>query len=144
MSEPVVSCSCPATSATVLQQTVDELAPAFHGEWSFQRNLTASGQTFHTSNTDGDHASFSFTGCALYVNGFRDLTSGQYNVTLDGQTTMFNAQSSFREESLLFYATGLDNKASHDLHIVNAGDSLLAIGDIQVVTVSGGMRFVYS
>jgi hypothetical protein len=80
-----------------------------------------------------------WTGTAVVVSGLRDYTSGRYNVSLDGQTFTFNAQSPWKESTVLFFRTGLNPDMSHELIITNVEDKLLAIGAINVTTISGGI-----
>jgi hypothetical protein len=81
-------------------------------------------------------------GSAVYVHGFRDATAGAYNVTLDGATRVFDGAAPWKELALLFYATGLDPQAEHSLEIVNAGDGILAVGGLNVLSVIGGKSSV--
>jgi hypothetical protein len=76
-------------------------------------------------------------GTAISVFGLRDPTAGHYNVTLDGETTQFNAQSAWKEGAMLFYMTGLDPERPHSLIITNAEDHFLAVGYINTTSVSG-------
>ena len=83
------------------------------------------------------HTHVTRVGTAVSVFGLRDPTAGEYNVTLDGETTQFNAQSVWNEGAVLFYMTGLDPERAHSLIITNAEDHLLAVGYINTTTVSG-------
>lgn len=113
---------------------------------------------FHISNNTGDNAHLTFTGtsnlvynqelvfnCLVYtgtavsVSGIRDFTFGRYNVTLDGVTTEFDAQSFWKEETTLFFQTGLDPATSHTMIITNAEQQSLAIGAINVTSTSGSL-----
>ena len=76
-------------------------------------------------------------GTAVSVFGLRDTITGYYNVTLDGETTQYTAQSIWEEGTVLFYMTGLDPGRTHSLIITNAEDNLLAIGYINITSVSG-------
>ena len=73
-------------------------------------------------------------GSAVSVSGFRDFNSGDYSVTVDGQVSVFQGQSSFREPATLFYMAGLSADTVHNLTVVNLQDRLLAIGSINVTT----------
>lgn len=77
---------------------------------------------------------FWWLGSAVSVAGFRDFNSGSYSVTVDGEVSVFNAQSSFREPTTLFFVTGLGADAIHNLTVVNLENRLLAIGSINVTT----------
>jgi hypothetical protein len=72
-------------------------------------------------------------GSGIAVQGYRNITSGPYNATLDGVTTTFDGASSFAQPAVLFFQTGLDRTKQHTLVLTNAADSLLAIGTIDVV-----------
>lgn len=76
-------------------------------------------------------------GTAVSVFGLRDTIAGCYNVTLDGQTTQYDAQSVWEEGTVLFFSTGLDPERTHSLIITNAGNNILAIGYINTTSVSG-------
>jgi len=76
-------------------------------------------------------------GTAISVFGLRDPTAGHYNITLDGETTQYNAQSVWKEGAVLFYTTGLDPERTHSLIITNAEDHLLSIGYVNTTLVSG-------
>lgn len=76
-------------------------------------------------------------GTAVSVFGLRDPTAGYYNITLDGETTQYNAQSAWKEGAVLFYMTGLDPERPHSLTITNADNNLLAVGYINTTFVSG-------
>lgn len=83
-------------------------------------------------------------GTAVSVFGLRDTITGCYNVTLDGQTTQYNAQSVWEQGAVLFYTTGLDPQQTHSLIITNAGNDILAIGYINTTSVSGvSMQVLY-
>ena len=70
----------------------------------------------------------------MSISGFRDFDSGSYSVTVDGEQSVYNAQSSFREPATLFYMTGLSADSVHNLTVVNLDNRLLAIGSINVTT----------
>jgi len=140
---------------TVHSETVDDASVAYKGWWSFHENITA-GRFFHLTNRLGDSAQLTFNGkwhlpvasphvpthvarvgTAVSVFGLRDHTAGVYNVTLDGETTQYNAQSAWKEGTVLFYTTGLDPERTHSLIITNAENNLLAVGYINTTSVSG-------
>jgi len=72
----------------------------------------------------------------VVVSGRRDFSFGRYNVSLDGATSEFDAQSFWKEDAILFYKTGLDPDASHALIITNMEQHSLAIGPINVTSIS--------
>lgn len=76
-------------------------------------------------------------GTAVSVFGLREPDSGYYNVTLDGETTQYEAQSVWVEGAVLFYMTGLDPERTHSLTITNAANNRLAVGYINTTSVSG-------
>lgn len=134
---------------------VDDSSIAYRGSWTFQGNTTT-GSFFHVTSQLGDSAQLTFNGkwylpgasphvpthvaragTAISVSGLRDPTAGHYSVTLDGETTQFNAQSAWKEATVLFYMTGLDPEHPHSLIITNAGDHMLAVGHINITSVSG-------
>lgn len=85
-----------------------------------------------------------WVGTAVSVFGLRDTIAGCYNVTLDGRTTQYNAQSVWEQGAVLFYTTGLDPQQTHSLIITNAGNNILAIGYINTTSVSGvSMQVLY-
>lgn len=77
-----------------------------------------------------------YAGAAVTVSGLRDFTFGRYNVTLDGETAELDAQSFWREETTLFFKTGLDPNSPHTMIITNAENRSLAIGAINVTSIS--------
>lgn len=72
----------------------------------------------------------------MSISGFQDFNSGHYSVTVDGEVSVFNAQSSFREPTTLFYMSGLSADTIHNLTVVNLENRLLAIGSINVTTIN--------
>lgn len=140
---------------TFHSETIDDTSVAYKGRWSSQENTTA-GSFFHVTSQLGDSAQLTFNGksylpvaspyvaahasrvgTAISVFGLRDPTAGHYNVTLDGNTTQFDAQSAWKEDAVLFYMTGLDPEHTHSLTITNAEDHMLAVGHINTTSVSG-------
>lgn len=74
----------------------------------------------------------------MSVSGYRNFDSGHYTVNLDGADVIeYNGQSSWTEPTMLFFQTGLDPDVTHDLRITNNEDRLLAIGAVNITTVSG-------
>jgi hypothetical protein len=62
------------------------------------------------------------------VTGFVSDVSGQYSVTLDNRTANLSGHSSFlNSDTLLYYATGLDDDSQHELVIRNMEDNVLAL-----------------
>ena len=62
------------------------------------------------------------------MSGFVSDVSGQYSVTLDNRTANFSGHSSFlNSDTLLYYATGLDDDSQHELVIQNMEDRVLAL-----------------
>lgn len=55
---------------------------------------------------------------------------------LDNETVILNAATSFKEATTLFFRTGLNDSFVHTLTITNEDDSLLAIGSVNITTVS--------
>ncbi|KAF9650651.1 hypothetical protein BDM02DRAFT_3127622 [Thelephora ganbajun] len=129
-------------NVTVRSGMVDDASVAYKGRWSFQENVVA-GKSFHVTSRLGDSAQLTFNahvarvGTAVSVFGLRDPATGYYNVTLDGETTQYNAQSVWKEGAVLFYMTGLDPGRTHSLIITNAEDNQLAVGYINITSVSG-------
>jgi hypothetical protein len=144
-------------TSVVSSQPVDDRDIAFRGQWSFIHDPQSFNSSFHMSTHDGDQAMLRFKGMLLSdhvvepmlitlqhlgsgiaILGYANSTSGQFNATLDGQTSILNGYSSLAQPTVLFFQTGLDPSKEHSLTITNAADSLLAIGTIDVTTVSGG------
>lgn len=131
----------------------------FVGAWSFVQDtsfgLQGGSQDFHTSNSSGDYVSHIFNGkeislrlmahalttlflgSAITISGYRDYASGSYSVTLDGNVSTYDAQSSFEAPATLFFATGLSAGVTHNLTIINLEDRLLAVGSLNVTTLQG-------
>lgn len=78
-----------------------------------------------------------YSGSAVSVSGFRDISSGNYTIQLDDETFTFDGESSWKEATQLFFQTGLDPTTSHQLTITNVDNRLLAVGSINVTSVSG-------
>ncbi|KAI0030937.1 hypothetical protein K488DRAFT_53160, partial [Vararia minispora EC-137] len=110
---------------------------SFVGQWSFSQDntLSPSDSTFHVSSNAGDHLSFLFNGSAVALTGFHSASSGRYSVQLDSNITEFEGESSFKEATTLFFATGLDS-GTHNLTLINQEDRQLAVGAINVTTIS--------
>ncbi|KAF8588649.1 hypothetical protein K439DRAFT_1384189, partial [Ramaria rubella] len=86
----------------------------------------------------GNIAEISFEGSAVAVIGVRNVTSGHYNVTLDGTTTTFDGHSDWFESSTLFLQADLDETTKHSLAITNAGNATLAIVGLNITHAIGG------
>ena len=132
-------------SESFSSQTIDDNGIAFLGRWSFDTAPT--GASFHTSQTQGDHAVASFNGTSLKISsclhahclisipgttfllhGVTSPNSGNYTVTVDNVTTTLSAESSFTSyDSLLFYATGLDPGSTHFVQVSNSGGGNLSL-----------------
>ena len=141
-------------SVTVLSEVVDDPDIAYKGLWSSQA-YTTPGSYIHVTSQLGDSAQLTFNGShlstasshvlthvarvgsAVSVFGLRDPTAGYYNITLDGETTQYNAQSAWNEGAVLFYMTGLDPERIHSLTITNAANSALGVEYINTTFVSG-------
>lgn len=91
-------------------------------------------KTVHSSS---DLADIDRAGTGVSIFGLRDIIAGRYNVTLDGETSQYNAQSIWKEGAVLFYMAGLDPGHTHSLIITNAESNLLSIGYINTTSVSG-------
>ncbi|KAJ6500189.1 hypothetical protein C8R47DRAFT_1317469 [Mycena vitilis] len=101
------------SSSNFTEQTLNDTAVAFQGQWSFS-------DSSHQSTTAGDSASLHFTGTSFLLRGSISPQAGNYSVTLDNVTTSFSAKSSFSQpDSLLFFASGLDAELDHKLKITN-------------------------
>jgi hypothetical protein len=137
----------------------DDTALPFTGEWIFENDSSLSllDSTYHTTTNAGDFVDFNFTGAfvslpvfhlsnytlaslslgtAVTIFGFRDANSGRFTVRLDNDSVTFNAASSTKEATTLFFRTGLNNSIPHTLTITNDDDNLLAIGLINVTLAS--------
>ena len=148
-------------SLTVQSETVDDARIVYEGLWStFQGSVIAPDSSFYVTDQLGDSARLTFNGkrcpslppqanivrvgTAISVFGLRDTIAGFYNITLDGETTQYDAQSVWEEGAVLFYATGLDPERTHSLIITNAENNFLAIGYINTTSVSGvSMQVLY-
>ncbi|KAF8520340.1 hypothetical protein BU17DRAFT_46859, partial [Hysterangium stoloniferum] len=86
----------------------------------------------------GNLAEIFFQGSAVSVVGLRNMTTGRYNVTLDGNTTTFLGHSDWLETSTLFLQTGLDEHIKHALTMTNIDGPALAIAGLEVTHVQGG------
>jgi hypothetical protein len=156
-SDGLLSSSASSRSVVVADQQIDDKDIAFRGEWSFVNDPAGFNSSYHISHNDGDQAMLEFTGtprCSLKktaltymlicpgsgiaVSGFANSTSGSFNATLDGETTILNSKALYSQSTVLFFQTGLDPSKQHKLTITNSADSLLAIGTVHVTTVSSG------
>ncbi|KAJ7772692.1 hypothetical protein DFH07DRAFT_170627 [Mycena maculata] len=96
---------------------------SFSGDWTFQNDSTA-----QESTTVGDSVSLQFMGTSFLLQGSTSPTAGRYSVTLDNVTTSFSGKSSFSEDdSLLFFASGLDAETMHDLKLTNTQGATLVL-----------------
>ncbi|KAI0316500.1 hypothetical protein OF83DRAFT_1172824 [Amylostereum chailletii] len=152
-----------SSNASITESRVDDTEIAFVGEWTFLEDttLTPDDAAFHTTTHRGDSFSYNFTGSfplyvhfssptflllyhsltytftgsAVVIAGFRDAPSGRYIVRLDGDTYFFDGRSSFREAATLFVQAGLAANVTHNMTVTNNEDRLLAIGYINVTRV---------
>jgi hypothetical protein len=146
--------------AIFTSRITDDTTLPFLGEWTFTEDQTlgSSDSTFHVSSNAGDRFSFFFngasrvfccapssaldlsrqpTGSAVALTGFHGPDSGNYSVQLDGNTTttFTAAASSFKEPTTLFFAAGL-GPGAHNMTVINLSDRQLAVGAINVTTIS--------
>ncbi|KAI9456564.1 hypothetical protein BJY52DRAFT_1224230 [Lactarius psammicola] len=125
-------------NVTFSTTTVDDTALPFTGRWTFlnDSSLSSLDSTYHTTSNAGDFVTLNFSGSAITVFGFRDVTSGKYSVRLDNETIALNGASSAKEATTLFFRTGLNNSFLHTLTITNEDDGLLAIGSVNITAAS--------
>ncbi|TRM69372.1 hypothetical protein BD626DRAFT_473852 [Schizophyllum amplum] len=126
-------------ASTSDNMTVAESDIAFSGRWSFT-GATDDVPASHQTTTLGDAVQVEFNGTAVFIRGRTSTNASRYNVTLDGRTAQLSARSSFtKQDTLLFYATGLDPNVTHTVDIVNDQDgALLAVNSdgFSIVSVS--------
>lgn len=92
---------------------------------------------YHATTASGASISVSLhQASAVMVYGIRNLASGRYNVTLDGNTNTFISKASFPSQSLLFAALDLDFTKDHNLTITNVDGSTLGISSVNVTTAT--------
>lgn len=124
----IISSPPPANSSqnSFTPQTLNDSNVNFRGQWSFE-NQDSSG--FHKSTTKGDQAHSSFLGTVFLIQGTTSPDGGNYSVQLDdGVRQNFSAKSSFtKNDSLLFYASGLDPTQVHQWDITNEDGSALIL-----------------
>ncbi|KAF9520420.1 hypothetical protein BS47DRAFT_764786 [Hydnum rufescens UP504] len=85
----------------------DDTSVSFVGRWAYHLDplITNKFHSFHGTNHSGDFASLNFTGTSVDVFGIGGPHNGQYNVTLDGQTSTHDGQIA-AEQVLLFSQQG--------------------------------------
>ncbi|KAI0266662.1 hypothetical protein BC834DRAFT_107759 [Gloeopeniophorella convolvens] len=134
----LINVNSTSPNVTFSTTTIDDTKLPFVGEWSFENDpsLSPLDSTFHETTRAGDNVSFDFTGAAVTVFGWRDVSSGSYTVRLDNESVTLNGKSSSKEAATLFFSTGLNDTLPHTLTITNGEDGLLAIGSINVTAAS--------
>ena len=89
-----------------------------------------------------------FVGVSVKVDGLVNATGGAYEVLLSSDANLvaerfeLSSFSSFFTNTTLFYATGLDPTRKHNVTFTNTGNDTLALRNLQVSVVSGGVACV--
>ncbi|KAI0256228.1 hypothetical protein BJV78DRAFT_1278762 [Lactifluus subvellereus] len=132
----LISANTTSPNVTFSNTIIEDTSLPFTGQWTFlnDTSLSSLDSTYHVSNHSGDVVNFNFSGSAISVFGFRDVSSGKFSVRLDDESVTLNGASSSKVATTLFFRTGLDNSTPHSLTITNEEDGLLAIGLINVTT----------
>ncbi|RDB16846.1 hypothetical protein Hypma_002461 [Hypsizygus marmoreus] len=121
----IISAAAAPVNSSFTQQSLNNSAVSFVGQWSFQNE---SANSFHLSITQGDVARTTFTGASFLLNGKTSPKAGAYSVVLDNTKTSWSGKSSFtKRDSLLFFASGLDPEKTHNVEIINEDGSELAV-----------------
>ncbi|KAF8800211.1 hypothetical protein BYT27DRAFT_7200394 [Phlegmacium glaucopus] len=125
--EKAIITSSPApANVSFRSQVINDNDIAFLGRWSFETAPT--GDSFHTSQTLGDHAVTTFQGSTFLLQGKTSPNSGNYTVTIDNTTTTLSGRSSFTSyTSLLFFVSDLDSTLVHSVAIANSGGGGLSL-----------------
>ncbi|KAK7473108.1 hypothetical protein VKT23_001208 [Stygiomarasmius scandens] len=123
----VISTSSPPTNTSNLnftEQVLPNNTVSYNGAWLL--NTTTSSRD---SNVAGDVASVSFLGTSFIIRGAVSPNGANYSVSLDNNIiSNLSAKASFiRNDSVLFYASGLDPQSVHDLRISNDGGGTLSL-----------------
>jgi hypothetical protein len=116
----------------------------YNQDWSQQFDPILG--AYHETNSLGVSINMTLhQASAVVVYGIRGPDYGRFNVTLDDQTAMYIAKSSFLSHSVLFAATGLDSDLDHQLAFTPIEDNF-AISSINITTTTGGYppRYVCS
>ncbi|KAF5348482.1 hypothetical protein D9756_009662 [Leucocoprinus leucothites] len=105
-------------------QTIDDKDIDFSGQWSLI--VSNDRPAVHPSNTQGATAEITFSGIPACTFGITSQVSGNYSVTLDGtQSPILSARSFYNNtDTLLYFASGLDVNATHQLTLRNEGGLL--------------------
>lgn len=130
-------------SSSFIEHSLDNSTLSFIGQWSLTNEF---GTTLYLSSTTGDTVQTTFTGLfdvlafsestlislhkgtSLLLTGTTSSKSGRYSVTLDNATTSLSGQSSFtQQDTLLFFASGLDPEALHEIQVINEDGSELVL-----------------
>ncbi|KAJ7902147.1 hypothetical protein B0H14DRAFT_2670137 [Mycena olivaceomarginata] len=131
-----------ATGSTTTSTVFDDASSAitYAGTWDTSNTNAYLNNTLHYTNAPGSAASLSFSGSAVAVYGTVSPDHANIQVSIDGQMTMVNAQSSsiaeLHPQTLLYYANDLD-ASQHMLIITNPGqqDGTGPFIDLDSITV---------
>ncbi|KAF9073618.1 hypothetical protein BDP27DRAFT_1260199 [Rhodocollybia butyracea] len=116
-----------ATDSMFSQQPLNDASLSFRGDWSFENNTSPRARS---SSNFNDSVAVDFNGTALLIFGTVSPEGGNYTVQLDNIPTQNSAEASFiQNNTLLFYASGLDPNVPHNVQLFNDGGTLtLPIG----------------
>ncbi|KAF5348641.1 hypothetical protein D9758_006765 [Tetrapyrgos nigripes] len=131
--EAVITAGIPSpdnsSSTTFTEQPLDDTLVTFSGNWNI--NSTTS---FRQSQSANDTALVTFLGTALIIRGALAPNGAKFSVLLDNSTTSgLSSKAPFTQnDTVLFYASGLDPQQVHRLEIINedGGDLMLPLGSI--------------
>ncbi|THU94145.1 hypothetical protein K435DRAFT_756748, partial [Dendrothele bispora CBS 962.96] len=114
-----------ATSSLPLSnQIFDDRSIELSGFWA-----PDSTNSSRVSSTLGDAANVTFLGASFIIRGVVSPGGANYSVTLDNDTTptLSSRATLTKNDSVLFYASGLDPSAVHNLQMLNQGGGNLTL-----------------
>ncbi|KAJ7072062.1 hypothetical protein C8F01DRAFT_1243146 [Mycena amicta] len=133
--------------STLTTTVVDDASSSmtYAGNWDTASTNAYSNGTLHYTQSPGAAASLHFVGNAVAVYGAVSPNHANLQVSIDGQTTLVNTQSSsvtaLHPQTLLYYADNLDS-SQHTLIVTNPGQKdgtgpFIDLDSITVYSASG-------
>ncbi|EIN11478.1 hypothetical protein PUNSTDRAFT_42728 [Punctularia strigosozonata HHB-11173 SS5] len=129
-----------STSTTLVNTTFDDGLAQYSSGWDSSPDDFLSSyynQTMHRTNTPNASATFMFIGSAIAVYGSKDMNHGTFAASVDGAAPipLNGVASTFRNQTLLYYTSGLSND-THYITLTNLGLDTAVFFDLDFFLVS--------